>query len=179
MEDKFGLVGEIEGYLYPEEWVKENGIFTEEGILINTEKEYQVTGVKNAIGVGLKTRARDCMITNTGSTVGYMGQNGYFTTNTSGSSENTNDGITLYDGADLVYYTLITVAHPTDPSGNYYKKWRGQITFTNTNTYSTTRLGITWNNSTLFAYDFATSTVGTLTPAVGSVYVLDWKISAA
>lgn len=181
MQDDIKLYGEITGYLYSEEWVKENGVFTEEGVLINTDEEHKVMDVHNAIGTPLKTRLRDSLISDTGSTIQYMGENGYFTTNTSGASENGNDGMVLYDSVEQVYYTLITVAHPTDPSGSYYKKFRGQITFVNTNTYSTTRLGLTWTSGSpgAFANDFATGTAGTLTPAAGAVYVLDWKIAVA
>lgn len=173
MEETLTMYGEFKGWLYPKELVESSGIPLE------MDDAYLVTDEHNTIGVGAKTRLRDCMITDTGSTVGYLGEAGYFTTNTSGDTENGKDGMVMYDGADLVYYTMITVAHPTDSSGNYYKKWRGQITFANSNTYSTIRLGSVWNNSTLFTNDFATGTVGTLTPTAGDVYVLDWKIAVS
>jgi len=182
MKNELNLYGEITVYQYTKDWIEKNGILTKEGVLINIDDKHKMKETHNTIGSALKTRLRDCITSDTGSTVGYMGENGFFTTNTYGSSEDGHDGIVLLDETNLTYHTLITTAHPIDPSGSYYKKFRGQITFTVASYYTAPILGIDWTSSATggatgaFAYEFATGTVA-LTPAVGDIFVIDWKIS--
>lgn len=38
------------------------------------------------------------------------------------------DGVVIYDYTGSQYLTMVTAVHPTDPSGDYYKQWRGVLT---------------------------------------------------
>lgn len=171
MNDSFSIKGEVRGWHYPKSYIETYGIPTK------MDDSYKKIDSTNTIGTGVKTRIRDILIASTSSTVNYMGYTGYFTTNASGSTENGKDGITLEDTDSAVDWTLITTIHPSDPSGNYYKQWRGMILFPNGNDYDHLKLGITWSSASTFAFSYATYNPGTISVDEGDLYVFDWKIS--
>jgi len=103
----------------------------------------------------------------------------FFTTNTSGNTENTNDGIILINAAVDTSYTMITTAHPTTPSGNYYKKWRGIYTALETETFEGLTFGLNFTSGSpgSFASIYATVTITSTQVVVGAIFVFDWTIS--
>lgn len=165
------MIGTFKGWLYPENYFV-NGISNE------MNDNYLVTDTTNTIQTPLKTRVRD-MITAASSSVYYMGEGWYFNTCTSGNSQDGWDGIVVIDDSDTYGVTLVTTLHPTDPSGNYYKQWRGVATFPCTGTFSVAVLGIDWDGETniQFANEYARVSIDTFSPSVGEIFVADWKIS--
>lgn len=169
MDDAIRIIGETKGWLLPKEYVEKSGI------PIEIDDSFLCTNSSNTIAVSTKTRMRDSLWTDTGGTISYIGQNGYFTTSTSGDAEDGNDGITIFEEGEQDVYTMPTAVHPSDPTGNYYRKWRGTITFTATGTYTIIAIGVNYSTPN-FTSQFANNAVS-VSPSIGDVYVLDWKLS--
>ncbi len=167
MFDELKVTGEVCGYLFN----------PGEKMPVIVESVEPLVFNHNTIGTPLKTRLRDCLI-GTASTITFMAGN-FFTTNTSGATENTNDGILLINDAVDTSFTMITTAHPTDASGNYYKKWRGIYTALQTFTFESLTFGLNLTNGApgTFASNYATCTITSTEVVVGAIFVFDWKIS--
>lgn len=105
----------------------------------------------------------------------YLGVNGFFNANTLG-------GISGKDGLYIVtsggIYSMITAAHPTDPSGNYYRRWQGILTapaalnflggvYLGTKFDAAGHFDYPWDNKSLSAWDMN----------LGDILKVNWKVS--
>ena len=105
----------------------------------------------------------------------YLGDNGLFNANTLG-------GISGKDGLYIVtsggIYSMITAAHPTDPSGNYYRRWQGILTapaalnflggvYLGTKFDAAGHFDYPWDNKSLSAWDMN----------LGDILKVNWKVS--
>ena len=173
MINTINIEGKFYGWLYPKEYIDFQDVPKE------MDDRFLIFNENNTIGTGTKTRMRDSLWTDSGCTLTYMGENGFFTSNTNGFAEDGKDGMVVGEFTTGKRYTLITTNHPSDYSGNYYRKWRGVITFTYEGWYTTIYLGTDWSRSTkTFSSSFCTGAID-LSPSAGDMLVLEWKISVS
>jgi len=163
------ITGEVVGYLF------RNG----EKIPKIIECSPPIFEQFNTIDNNIKTRFRDSLV-GTSSTVSYMGSGGFFTTCNTTTGEDNHDGISMvyHTGPPDNWVTLVTVTHPSDASGNYYKKWRGTLTSPGSASYDRAFLGLDWDGGTgAFTKTYASTTFDEQSFVAGDVHIIDWKIS--
>ena len=128
----------------------------------------------NTSGAYLKEYLRDCTYSNQYDK--RMGFNGLFTTNTAGGYADKDGIVAFTSGSD---YSMITTAHATDPSGNYYKRWTGILTAPKPITINgNLQLG-TFDNGdgTGFANVWCTVNIGSWVMGTGDILKVHWKAS--
>ena len=106
----------------------------------------------------------------------FLGDNGLFNANTLGGISG-KDGLYIKTSGGIIY-SMITAAHPTDPSGNYYRRWQGVFTASSSisflgNVYLGTKFNLDghfdypWDNKSLSAWDMN----------LGDILKVNWKVS--
>lgn len=97
------------------------------------------------------------------------------------------DGIVVYDATNVLYLTMITIVHPVNPSGDYYRQWRG--TLTNdfgggsinigivTGFYSACHMGMNLTDKAFYQYRYASQDFDPVTLATDDILTIDWTIS--
>lgn len=99
----------------------------------------------------------------------------------SGSSAN-KDGICYIDVADSDLATTVTVVHPADASGNYYRQWQGVLTASGNVSVNGARLGhnlaaVINGTTSDFATKYASASFSTVALSLGDTLTINWKIS--
>lgn len=97
------------------------------------------------------------------------------------------DGIMIYDDTNNLWLTMVTVVHPTDPSGSYYRQWQGVLTndfgigsfvIDEDNTVNGgAAIGTNLNASTDFLYEYAIGVPAETTMAGNDILTVNWKIA--
>ena len=105
----------------------------------------------------------------------HMGKNGFFNANTLGGISG-KDG--LYIKTTKGIYSMITAKHPTDPSGNYYRRWQGIFTapaalFFHGGVY----LGTKFDAAGHFDYPWDSDILSSWDMAAGDILRVNWKVS--
>ncbi len=166
----------ITGRIILQHYVHKEGIWREESAKENTI----YTSYKNIIRDNLHSAADFAMDNLFGVDGQQEGGAGH-----AGGDPVGKDGILVYDSTNDKYLTLITVVHPTDPSGDYYRQWRGTLTnndgagIFNAGVLGGTGaiMGVNLQNIFLFGYPYANQSFDVVTLAVDDILSVDWKIS--
>lgn len=106
----------------------------------------------------------------------YMGKNGFFNANTLGGIQD-KDGLCIKTSGGIIY-SMITAAHPTDPSGNYYRRWQGVFTASSSIRFlGNVYLGTKFNPDGHFDYPWDNKSLSAWDMAAGDILKVNWKVS--
>lgn len=106
----------------------------------------------------------------------YMGKNGLFNANTLGGISG-KDGLYIKTSGGIIY-SMITAAHPTDPSGNYYRRWQGVFTASSSIRFlGNVYLGTKFNPDGHFDYPWDNDSLSAWDMAAGDILRVNWKVS--
>jgi hypothetical protein len=73
---------------------------------------------------------------------------------------------------------MITAAHPTDPSGNYYRRWQGVFTAPSSISFlGNVYLGTKFNLDGHFDYPWDSDSLSAWSMAAGDILKVNWKVS--
>jgi len=106
----------------------------------------------------------------------YMGKNGFFNANTLGGISG-KDGLYIKTSGSIPY-SMITAAHPTDPSGNYYRRWQGVFTAPSSISFlGGVYLGTKYDADGHFDYPWDSDSLSAWSMAAGDKLRINWKVS--
>ena len=96
------------------------------------------------------------------------------------------DGIVVLDTTNTYWLTLITIVHPSDASGNYYRQWQGKlINNLGAGVFNIGEgggafdalIGVNLDGANTFVYDFASKVIATaIVMQVNDILTINWKI---
>ena len=106
----------------------------------------------------------------------YMRKNGFFNANTLGGISG-KDGLYIKTSGGIIY-SMITAAHPTDPSGNYYRRWQGVFTASSSISFlGNVYLGTKFNLDGHFDYPWDSDSLSAWDMNLGDILKVNWKVS--
>ena len=142
------------------------------GDILKVHWKVSVSGAENSLLTGLRENLYSNYIYNNGR---YMGGNGLFNANTLGGISG-KDG--LYIKTSKGIYSMITAAHPTDPSGNYYRRWQGVFTAPSSISFlGNVYLGTKFDADGHFDYPWDSDSLSAWDMAAGDILRVNWKVS--
>ena len=107
----------------------------------------------------------------------YLGDNGLFATQDP-DTEETKDGLLI--SATGNYYPMITAVHPTDPSGNYYRRWQGVFIASgafNFNGYVSIGTDFVSSDRGFESNEWDEDLLSAWSMAAGDILKVNWKVS--
>jgi len=106
----------------------------------------------------------------------FLGDNGLFNANTLGGISG-KDGLYIKTSGGIIY-SMITAAHPTDPSGNYYRRWQGVFTASSSISFlGNVYLGTKFNPDGHFDYPWDNKSLTAWDMNLGDILKVNWKVS--
>ena len=142
------------------------------GDILKVHWKVSVSGAENSLLTGLR---EDLYSNYTYNNVRYMGGSGLFKANTLGGISG-KDGIYIVTSGGI--YSMITAAHPTDPSGNYYRRWQGILTAPKAlNFLGGVYLGTIFDAAGHFDYPWDSDSLSAWSMAAGDILRINWKVS--